>query len=132
MKLAIKCWVQDLTPFWNAIRTSRSLRNSTCLTLEEEHGLDGGLSFSSGEIRFILKTNSWPCCKIGSSILWIWFLHNFFFFFYWKRHKDILIEKEVQQEGWEILLPKTTKLQENTQKTNELSIKDQSLWSTHR
>ena len=47
----IECWVQGLTPFQNAIRTSRSLRDSTCLILEEKHGLDGGLPFLSGEIN---------------------------------------------------------------------------------
>ena len=69
MKLDIGCWVHDLTPFRNAIGTSRSLRDSSCLILEEEHGLDGSLPFSSGEITFVLGTNSWPCCKVGSSIL---------------------------------------------------------------
>ena len=40
--------LRGLTPFQNAIRTSRSLRDSTCLILEEKHGLDGGLPFLSG------------------------------------------------------------------------------------
>ena len=68
-------------------------------------------------------------------------VHLFLFLFYWKRHKDILIEKKVQEEGWEILPSKTTKTQENTQKTNELPIRtnpygvhttNQSSWITLR
>ena len=42
-RLDIGCRVQDLTPSQNAIGTSRSLRDSSWLILEEEYGLDGGL-----------------------------------------------------------------------------------------
>ena len=68
----IGCWVQHLTPFWNTLGTSRSLKDFRCLILEEEHGLNG--DFSSGKIKSVLKIDSWPCYKVVYSILWIGFL----------------------------------------------------------